>query len=327
MDPIFIEDELLENYLETCLFDRNLSQLSTVAEIDRGAGQTNPIDTVDVVYYDINNHGYRSDEFDKDNEVLVLGCSQTFGTGIPNNFTWPDLVCKYLNKKYSRLAIMGDSAGGQVYKAFKYFEEIGNPKIILALLPLYRMEYVLTPGKFEFSTGNSLETKKDEAPRISVSYFYEPGLLKFSKAPHDPSRVIPKNFVLFYNFMFVKFLEQYCESNNIKLIWSFYEDDEVINSHIKQNSKNVLKNYINTSNVLGEFQYLNNVFSKNKYSPETNLLMKNKHKECHKDFKDNVLYNWAADYDGKTKLGHWGIHVHQHIAEKFVERYEQIKND
>lgn len=327
MDPIFIKDTVSKNNLETCLFDRNLSQLSAVAEVNRGATITHQSDTVDQVYYSINNHGYRSDPFDKDNEVLVLGCSQTYGTGLPNNFTWPDFVCKYLNKKYSRLAVMGDSAGGQVYKAFKYFEEIGNPKIILALLPLYRIEYVLTPGKFEFSPRNFLETEKGGAPRISVSHFYEPGLLKFSKAPHDPSHVIPKNFVLFYNFMFIKFLEQYCESNNIKLIWSFYEDDEGIHSYIKQNSKNVLKNYINTSDVLGEFQYLNNVFSKNKYTSETNLLMQNKHKKCHKDFKDNTLYNWAADYDNKTNLGHWGIHVHQHIAEKFIERYEQIKND
>ena len=281
-------------------------------------------DIVEKISYTMNSHGYRSPEFNKNNEVLILGCSQTYGSGIPNEFTWPDFFCNFTNQKYSRLANQGDSIGGQVYKAFKYFEEIGNPKVVLGLFPMYRLEYVAIPEKFisNISLENRKQINIDETVSsfnpnkilIDTAFFYEPYIPKLSKAPHAPEYIIPREFVLFYNFMFIKMLEQYCESHGIKFIWSVYDDVDIQTS-ISPN-RNILKNYLKTSDLL-EICHLQKI---------SNCDL-NKNKKCAIEFKNHKLYNNAADYDLSKNLGHWGIHLHKHIAERFIEKYEKILND
>jgi hypothetical protein len=267
-------------------------------------------DIAEKISYDINSNGYRSEEFHKDNEVLILGCSQTYGSGIPNEFTWPNIFCKSTNTKYSRIAIPGDSINAQVYKAFKYFEEIGNPKVVLGIFPLYRLEYLSVPGKFISSIGSG--NREQEKPSVGIGFFYQDYFLKLSKAPHDPEYIIPKELVLFYNFIFIQMLEQYCNSHNIKFIWSIYDKTNVENS-IESNN-NIAKNYIKTSDLL-KISHMEKI-------PDCELNI-----NCSLDFKDHKLYNRAADYDLLNDRGHWGIHLHGHIAERFIERYKQIQND
>jgi hypothetical protein len=257
-------------------------------------------DVEEKIEYKINEHGYRSENFNKNNEVLVLGCSQTYGSGMPNEFTWPEIFSNSINKKYSRIAIPGDSINAQVYKAFKYFEEIGNPEVVVGLFPLYRLEYSAVPDKF-LSTSSWSQSEKVK-PSVGMAFFYEEYLTKLSKAPHDPEYVLPKEFSIFYNFMFIKMLEQYCESHNIKFIWSIYEDEDL--RDLMQSTQYVLNNYIRTSKAI-----------------------KLPNDRCCKEFMDHKLYAWAADYDKKKKLGHWGIHTHRHVSDLFINRYREIEND
>jgi len=277
-------------------------------------------DKVITVEYHLNDLGYRSSNFDKDNEVLILGCSQTYGSGLPNQFTWADIFCNLIGKSYSRIATPGDSINGQVYKAFKYFEEIGNPKVVIGIFPLERLEYTKVKDKFITNTSHSNE--KTNSDSIDMAFF-DNQLLKFSKIPHDPSYVIPKQFVIFYNFMFIKMLEQYCESHNIKFIWSIYDDDRGLYESAYQKDKNTFRNYLRVSPIIDQFIYLST--NNNKAKIEYGNIMKEKHKECHKEFKDHVLYDWAADYEIEKGQGHWGIHINQHIAESVNRKYKEIK--
>lgn len=300
---------------------RSLAQASRRSPNDFSKTIYSNEDIIEKISYDINSHGYRSKEFNKNNEVLVLGCSQTYGSGMLNEFTWPSFFSNYFNKTYSRIAVPGDSINAQVYKAFKYFEEIGNPKIVVGLFPLYRLEYSAVPGKFlsNATWGQANATKLS----VGIAYFYEDYLLKLSKAPHDPEYVLPKELSIFYNFMFIKMLEQYCESHDIKFIWSIYDNENI--EIVMQSTMYVLKNYLKTSHCISDFEYL-------RRDPTEVLkgdVLKNKlmHEQCCKDFKDHKLYNYAADFDYKKHLGHWGIHTHKHIAELFIERYRKIQND
>lgn len=91
-------------------------------------------------------------------------------------------------------------------------------------------------------------------PAPAVAYF-QYDIAQFSKAPHDPAYVIPKEFVLFYNFIFIKMLDQYCESNNIKFIWSLYDEfppktnlsgvfnSKQIQEYMGNTSSQILKNF------------------------------------------------------------------------------------
>jgi hypothetical protein len=303
------------------LIYRSLSQAARRSPDDYGQTVYSKEDIAEKVSYNINEHGYRSSKFTKDNDVLVLGCSQTYGSGMPDEFTWPSIFSKSLNKKYSRIAIPGDSINAQVYKAFKYFEEIGNPKIVLGLFPLHRLEYSAIPGKFlsNSSWGQAHVSKIS----VGIAHIYHKDLLKFSKVPHDPEHILPAEFGIFYNFMFIKMLEQYCESHNIKFIWSIYDSKNT--EILMQSTMHVLKNYINTSKCIKEFEYL----KRKNGDPMNDEILSNKlrHEECCKEFKEHKLYNWAADFDDKKDLGHWGIHTHKHMAELFIERYNQIQND
>lgn len=265
-------------------------------------------DILKKVEYSINEYGYRSDKFDKNNEVLVLGCSNTYGSGMLNEFTWPEIFSNSINKKYSRIASPGDSINGQVYKAFKYFEEIGNPEIVVGLFPLYRLEYSMVPEKLLSATSWSQEKHKKNGVKhgISVAYFYEEYLTKISKAPHDPEYVLPKEFSVLYNFMFIKMLEQYCESHNIKFIWSIYDDQSI--EHFIKFTGNISKNYLKTSE---EF-----IWTQTKTD-----------RHCCEEFRKHKLYYWAADYNPEKKMGHWGIHTHKHMSDLFLKRYSKIKND
>lgn len=319
-DKSFINNDLKYNDLHTYFFYRTLKDANSTKK-DAGMLTHSPEDIITKIPYYLNKHGYRSEEFNKNNEVLILGCSQTYGSGMPDQFTWPIIFAENLKKTYSRIACPGDSVVGQVYKAFKYFEEFGNPKTVLALLPLYRMEYTKVKDKFISHGGNNDRSNTDS---LGVAYFHNSELLKFSKAPHDPSYVIPKQFVIFYNFMFIKILEQYCESHNIKFIWSFYDEGNEIKEFLNEKLKNVLKNFLPTSDMIKSFQYLNKSPSS---FDDYNILMKSVHEKCHLEFKEHLLYNWASDYNVQKKLGHWGIHMHQHVADEFIKKYKEIEND
>jgi hypothetical protein len=288
------------------LLYRSLSQGSRNPPQTHGTTINSDQDILEEIDYKLNKHGYRSEEFDKNNEVLVLGCSQTYGSGMPEELTWPDMFCKSIDKKYSRLAMPGDSINGQVYKAFKYFEEIGNPKVVVGVFPLYRLEYSAVPGKF-VSTASWGQADVHKVS-IGTAFFYQEYLTKISKYPHDPEYVMPKEFAIFYNFMFIKMLEQYCESHNIKFIWSIYEDSNVMD--VMQSTIYITKNYLKTSDIEDSSKYKHD-----------------EHRSCGSDFIGHKLFNWAADFDKKKKMGHWGIHTHQHMAERFIERYMKIKND
>jgi hypothetical protein len=294
-----------KNQLRILLY-RSLSHGSRNPPQTHGTTINSNEDILEQIDYKLNEHGYRSKEFEKDNEILVLGCSQTYGSGMPEELTWPDIFSKSIGKKYSRLAMPGDSINGQVYKAFKYFEEIGNPEIVVGLFPLYRLEYSAIPGKF-FSESSWGQAEMHEVS-IGMAFFYEEYLTKLSQYPHDPEYVMPKEFSIFYNFMFIKMLEQYCESHNIKFIWSIYEDEDIID--IMQSTMYITKNYLKTSDIKDSSKY-----------------KQDEHKECGLDFIGHKLFKWGADFDKKRNMGHWGIHTHQHMSELFINRYRETEND
>ena len=42
--------------------------------------------------YSHNSYNFRSKEFHEDTEIVALGCSHTFGVGVPEKFIWPTFV-------------------------------------------------------------------------------------------------------------------------------------------------------------------------------------------------------------------------------------------
>jgi hypothetical protein len=246
---------------------------------------------------------------------MVLGCSQAYGRGLPEEFTWGHIFANKINKSYIKLAQEGDSAQAQVYKAFKYFEEFGNPKIIVACLPSTRIEMPYVSQKFGKSPTID-EADMTERDKIQQVFLYNE-LQKYSKTPHNPEEVLPQEFAIFYSFMFIQMLEQYCRSNKITLIWNMW-DDYLFFDYLKINLPEILSNYLyfDFSSFLFDdkegIEYFADTSQKDAalYIPD-----------CHANLKDHPLFYRAADYNPGVSNGHWGIHLNQHIAEEFYKEY------
>ena len=56
------------------------------------------------IKYKVNSDSCRSNEFNNNN-VLILGCSHTFGSGLPVEMTWPSILGKKINEDVANLEI------------------------------------------------------------------------------------------------------------------------------------------------------------------------------------------------------------------------------
>jgi hypothetical protein len=228
------------------------------------------------IKYNFNSYGYRCNEFNNQ-EILILGCSHTEGHGLPIELTWPYLLSKKMNQDYINLAKGGDGAQAQVTKAFQFFKEFYNPKYIFAVFPLTRLEVPLFNMKVKNFTNNN----------IGKGMFSNKKNTKYSKAPHIAEEILTEEFAIFYNILFIKMLIQYCETNNIKLIWTHSGDMDIKMPDVSD--------------------LHNNYF-------QGNYLVEVIKKECHLEFSNNEFFDHAADYD-YWPPGHWGFHKQLHIAE------------
>jgi len=147
--------------------------------------------------YKRNSFGFRSAEFHEDTELAVLGCSHTYGVGMPLEYTWPSFVCDITGiKDYVNLGMPGSSIFFQVRLLANYINKYGSPKIVLANFPnLNRYEMVDDDGDIKYGSTQDV-------------WFED-----FSKSPA---------YAHFQSLQALNFLEALCKSNNIKLIWQFW---------------------------------------------------------------------------------------------------------
>lgn len=274
--------------------------------------------------YKLNNFGYRGKtDIDGTEELLVLGCSQTYGTGVLLEHTWGNIFAESINKKYALLAQEGDSIQAQVYKAFRYCEEFKNPKVIVGVFPLMRLEFPYIPKKL----GKNFQSDTRHGPQdpcIKQSFAQKGEPMPIAKIPYSLDEIMPREFYVFYNFMFIQMLEQYCKSNNIIFIWNCYEDQSFID-YVKENVPIVLNNYLEIDNgkVFPFFR------QETDYAPVSNNKCED---ECfylpryNKDYEYADMYYRAADASGLNN-GHWGLHSHKHIAEAFYLEYKKRINE
>lgn len=259
--------------------------------------------------FQLNSDGYRSKEFSTNTETLILGCSHTYGLGLPDGFRWVDYLSEKLNQEFDILALPGDSTMGQIMKAFYYFKKFGNPKRIIALFPMNRLTFPHIEGKLMSVPNTAYQNvldKKDAnySTTIDIGHYT---FQKYSKAPYNLGEILPAEFVFYHERAMLDMLEQYCQTNNIDFIWSVwhYEYQDFIFNRIENEYPGYHKNYcwLKTNSW--------NLFK------DIDLPKGEKVISCHKDLQDELLFNIAADRSRRTP--HWGFHRHMHIADEFYK--------
>lgn len=154
--------------------------------------------------YSFNNFGHRSEDFKtvKNNlNILFSGCSLTFGESLPYKQNWSGKLYKLIQDKYYvdnyyNLSFLGGSTELIIFNIFMYCKTFGNPDVIFLLLPDSSRKIILNNKRYD-NYMNPNENEDDRTLMLLKSYFY------------------------------IKMLEQYCFSNNIKLVWSCWFEKDI----------------------------------------------------------------------------------------------------
>lgn len=162
--------------------------------------------------YKVNSYGYRCPEFrplpDGGKNVVVLGCSHTFGEGLEENEIWITQVAKESNKilRWWNLARPGSSAD-QMIRILYGTEKVIFPKIIIACWPvLSRRERLDKQPQSLTSDNNFLKIENDDTDRnnfLKNMFFLE----KFAE------KVLAKTFHCFAEDDLIR--EEFKNNNNI----------------------------------------------------------------------------------------------------------------
>jgi len=175
---------------------------------DKDLPRFNPVEG-----YKTNSLGYRCPEFrplpDGGKNVVVLGCSHTFGEGLEENKTWVSQVAKQSNKilRWWNLGQPGASADLMI-RILCGSEKVLFPKIIIACWPAW-----------------SRRERLDVYPQNLTS---NDSLLKIENNNTDRNNFLKNVFLL----------EKFAEKNNAKTFHCFAEDVYELDSNLQ-----VLKNY------------------------------------------------------------------------------------
>jgi len=284
----------------------------------------NSIETIDEHNtYEINSIGCRGEVYEN-SETLALGCSLTFGLGVPELGRWSNLLSKKINKNMTNLGSPGDSVQNICINAIQYCLNTKMPKEIFCLFPDFFRSKVVVDKEFYKSKVNRGDIgKKDWLDHI----FCNPTIIKDNKSffmqVDDKSYIedstSPHQLIL-NSVNYIYMLESFCLSNNIKLYWTTWNGP--------------------TSFILQELSKLENFKLKNFtcfYPDDFNLqydgiggFVNNRcNMNTHEhEFKDHVSWAHGSDYafiDGEKtfKNSHPGIHVQEHISEFFYNLYKE----
>lgn len=92
--------------------------------------------------YKLNSQGFRSDEFSKDDSIMFLGCSYTFGTGLPLENTFAHIVSTRLNLKCYNLGQPGGSNDTTFRLAYGYIPKLKPKIVVLNTIQHLRLELI-----------------------------------------------------------------------------------------------------------------------------------------------------------------------------------------
>jgi hypothetical protein len=112
-----------ENFKKNFEIEKNYKKLKDLGWLDPN-----------VITYKYNSQGFRDAEFDQQSAGIALGCSQTFGTGVPVDHAWPTQLQNLLGQKVWNLGV-GGAALDTCHRLLEYWIENLNVKFVVCAVP------------------------------------------------------------------------------------------------------------------------------------------------------------------------------------------------
>jgi hypothetical protein len=282
--------------------------------------------------YRTNYDGYRSNDFLVGTELVSAGCSFTYGSGVPEETIWANVVANSLNVSGSVLARPGASIFSIVEDLFRYFRTYGHPKTVLCLFPdLERLE-VPCDGKIIVSPRDN-----PVVDTVHIMHDDDANRRKYIKKPFNMHQVTTKDMAIYHSVRSIRMLEQYCNQVNIRLIWGTW-NKEFNNLAIEMNKYKDRK-FDNFFNFLDSNCYsYKKSYSKEKIEIFSNFktydfcISSHKNVDCNcSNCHDELLqkYGYEQFNMGMDHLvvgvdhAHPGVHMHAHYAESFLAQIKK----
>jgi hypothetical protein len=273
------------------------------------------------INYHLNNYGFRDKDFFKPADLLISGCSQTWGTSLPEHYRFSNFIEKKFSGTVHNMSYEGNSVGSVVRSIFAYLKEFGNPKYIYLMLPPFeRIEFIADPDtvnkwdwaeyykKFKKTGVEDLDFSPLQIATVDV---FTP---IYAKSPYSIEDVMNPQSVYFINMQMLLMLEQYCNNAGINLMWSCWSNAYSIMNFVSDLQKNN-QGHSNYFNIPVWDWHLN--------KDNVDILDTS---DCHKDLRDEdkIFFDHAMDIGRvATSHPHWGSHRNIHIAEQVLS---EMKN-
>ena len=284
--------------------------------------------------YELDKHGFRSEFAASD--ILVGGCSLTFGLGVPEEATWGSFVGRALDSSIASIALPGASIPWIVEQIFIYFRTYGHPKKLFCLFPDLGRLPTIVDG-IVLSGGNPGPTDDNLLVTIQTVNDDQEERPKYLKKPYDATAITTYENSAYWSVRHIRMLEQYCNAVGIDFIWSTWHFSEVT-AQLVDSKEFGFDNYFNVY----DFNCINyrkgNGINKEtifKSTTDRNTCL-SQHVDvecfcgldCHSELLE--LYGPTNFYSGTDTLegeefAHPGVHFQAHLAEAFLSQLGALK--
>lgn len=323
----FFSEQNYDGYIYS-LFSNSLINRSLVPVRD-ATGHTEYID---------NSMGYRTNEFSGQEEMLVSGCSFTYGEGIDKELIWSHHLSEQLDKKHINIAHRGFSIDEIVRNVISYCEEYKNVKTVFCLFPpLYRFLMPQTEMLVSYYSLRDSKSKDDYKFSTFGTAQINDLLNKktYFKTPIATDEIISWQIAYYFNIKFIRMLELYCKLSNIDLYWMTWDiENEKLLEELQKNSEtSFLYKISNTETDLdlmsNEQQRFSQKIKFNEYKNNFNnkeyqdVLHADEKLRCHEElYNENFSqFHMAKDFVNGPNSVHPGAHFQIHIFELFYKAF------
>jgi hypothetical protein len=293
-------------------------------------GFYSPVNQVDEVNdYTINELGFRGN-LKKDAKIIAVGCSYTFGVGVPESGTWPSILSSEINQDVLNLGVPGITIRQASELIVKYVSKYNKPKTIFALFPPFFRTSLISDADFYYNT-KSIDPRKQEERDRQISF--KP-LIVYNRTRKEMF-FKKQNYSLFFNskekslpymenvfsphqlisdsIESISLIQNFCYSHGIDFYWSTWDNASSALMDVLVKIPNFkLKNYIK----FADDEFDNYHTDDGKFPTSFCNLSHNSKLVDHPSWEQgsDVVYS----YDKILNFSpHPGIHFQHHVAELF----------
>jgi len=127
------------------LYEQNLKDPEKKQQLEKFGW----IDT-DITYIN-NSHGFRAPEFELLENFITVGCSFTYGIGLPQQCAWPQILSQKIGIPVYNLGVPGGSLD-TCYRVIKHYVPLLKPKFVVMLQPeITRLEIFIKNNPIIYS--------------------------------------------------------------------------------------------------------------------------------------------------------------------------------